>query len=72
MRETKPNLVVVAAGCILNKISSLDYASIGLPCELIELDGDRSVGEWIVAMEHPWQLTLIFCCCCNTHMNIEW
>lgn len=61
---------MVAAGWVLTKISPLIYASIGLLCELIKLDGDSSVGEWVVAMEHPWQLILIVFC--NPHIYMEW
>lgn len=61
---------MVAAGWVQTKISPLIYASIGLLCELTKLDGDSSVGEWVVAMEHPWQLILIFCC--NPHIYMEW
>lgn len=51
---------MVAAGWVLTKISPLVYASIGFLCELIKLDGDSSVGEWVVATEHPLQLISIF------------
>lgn len=51
---------MVAAGWVQTKISPLIYASTGLLCELTKLDGDRSVGEWVVAMEHTWQLILTF------------
>jgi hypothetical protein len=52
MRETKPNLVIMASGWTLNAITPLDYANLDSLCEVIKLDANKSVAEWIVAIEH--------------------
>lgn len=53
MRETKPNLVIMASGWTLKAITPLDYANLDSLCEVIKLDANKSVAEWIVAIEHP-------------------
>lgn len=50
----------MATGWILNTITSLDYANLDALGVVTKLDTNKSVAEWTVAMEHPWQLILIF------------
>lgn len=52
MKETKPNLVIMATGWTLKAVTSLDYANLDSLCEAIKLDANKSVAKWIVAMEY--------------------
>lgn len=50
----------MASGWTLKAITPLDYANLDSLCEVIKLDANKSVAEWIVAIEHPWQLKFSF------------